>query len=471
MKKPEGMVGFVSFEGSRFPFEFDEGQFVLKLYPPDEAAQEKYNSFLHTFKRLKQFAENANEWIPFEDLTGETGEGYRVCFHVSGDYGSRYGFLSFSVAWYFVCEKEYPDDCIRGFRLRGPEIDAFFPPDTLFHYDIQPADGILRARQFSVSAQRQEEADGGSFLLSPDLSARICLSSSAVLTRSQSPVTSHSAMTLLFSRAVGLPALLHAHEQLYRFFLYVANRANLSLDTAEIFTLTQEGKRRFFGWLCFPAQFAPENSGKACKQIIGFSILGTKTADLLRAVSAGEIGYEHLPHSLDERRSYLVSRLILILAAFEREFRNIYGADAGRSELFAKAKGDIVQLVENHCAGKSGKEKQYAAELLRGIKAFSLGYRFRVEYALRDCCGIMDAFAARKYGTGRPYGELAEEIGRRVGDLRNGLAHDKLGCAFEAIQISDIQVIEALIYAIRLKQLGLEANQIQAAIQKLFGEA
>ena len=105
MKKPEGMVGFVSFEGSRFPFEFDEGQFVLKLYPPDEAAQEKYNSFLHTLKRLKQFAENANEWIPFEDLTGETGEGYRVCFHVSGDYGSRYGFLSFGMITIAAAQK------------------------------------------------------------------------------------------------------------------------------------------------------------------------------------------------------------------------------------------------------------------------------------------------------------------------------------------------------------------------------
>lgn len=161
----------------------------------------------------------------------------------------------------------------------------------------------------------------------------------------------------------------------------------------------------------------------------------------------------------------------MILAAFEREFRNIYGIDAGRSEPFIKVKTEVVQLVENFCEGKTGKEKDYAADLLRGIKNFSLGYWFNVKYALTDCREIMEVFTLRKYGTPpKPYEVLAEEIGRRVGKLRNDLAHDKLDWVFEAVQVTDIQVIEELIYAIRLKNIGLGSDDVMQAIRKLFQE-
>ncbi|MBS5657369.1 MAG: hypothetical protein KHW76_02810 [Oscillibacter sp.] len=83
----------------------------------------------------------------------------------------------------------------------------------------------------------------------------------------------------------------------------------------------------------------------------------------------------------------------------------------------------------------------------------------------------MEAFTLRKYGTPqKPYKALAEEIGRRVGNLRNDLAHDKLNWDFEAVQISDIQVVEELIYSIRLKNIGLEPDKARQAIQKLFQE-
>ena len=54
--------------------------------------------------------------------------------------------------------------------------------------------------------------------------------------------------------------------------------------------------------------------------------------------------------------------------------------------------------MENFCDEKTGKEREYAADLLNGIKNFSLGYWFNVKYALIDCREIMEAFTLRKYG-------------------------------------------------------------------------
>ena len=105
------------------------------------------------------------------------------------------------------------------FRIRGPEIDAFFPPESVFEYDIQPAKDSIRAKKITLSAECQNEVDGGKFLLSDGLTAEIKLHSYASVVRAQNPMTSQSYMTLQFSKTEALPGLLNAYEQLWRFFL------------------------------------------------------------------------------------------------------------------------------------------------------------------------------------------------------------------------------------------------------------
>ena len=471
MRKPQRFIGFAEFENISFPFEFDEEDFSLTLYPPNQKIQEEYSSILHTLEKLTKFTKSVNDWIPSEDILGKTSEGHNIRFHVFSNYTSYHGFLSFRVAWYFVCEKEYSEDSIYGLRLQGPEIDAFFPPDSVFKYDIEPAGGFLGAKKLTVSAEKQNEVTGGSYQISDDLVANIYFYSYATLMRSQNPVTSQSRMTVVFSKAVGLPTLIRAQEHLRRFFMYVTNRANVFLNSNEVFTFNQEGKRYFYGWLGFPERFSKETSPKAKEQVIDFTILGEKTADLMQIISTEQIGYEYLPRSMDDKNHYSVSRFILTLAAFERECRNIYGTDVGRSERFINVKMDIVRLAEEYRAKQTGKSKEYAADLIKAIQNFDLGYWFNVQYALKDCWDIMEVFTVRKYGTpSKPYEKLVEEISRRIGELRNNLAHDKLDWSFEAIQISDIKVVEELLCVIRLKQIGLERDKIQKAIKKLFQE-
>ena len=132
MKKPERLVGFVSYEEKLFPFEFDEKEFKVNLYPPTREIWEQYSSVALTLERLQQTLETSNEWISYGELSGKTSEGYQITFYVPNDYSAYHGFLSFSVAWYFIREEKYSSEEINGFRMRGPEIDAFFPPESVF---------------------------------------------------------------------------------------------------------------------------------------------------------------------------------------------------------------------------------------------------------------------------------------------------------------------------------------------------
>jgi hypothetical protein len=68
------------------------------------------------------------------------------------------------------------------------------------------------------------------------------------------------------------------------------------------------------------------------------------------------------------------------------------------------------------------------------------------------------------------YEEIAEEIGSRMGEVRNGIAHDKLDWHFDAVHLCDIKIVEELLYAMILKDLHLDTKKIQKGINDLFDE-
>lgn len=50
MRKPQRFIGFAEFKNTSFPFEFDEEDFSLTLYPPNQKIQEEYSSICIRWK-------------------------------------------------------------------------------------------------------------------------------------------------------------------------------------------------------------------------------------------------------------------------------------------------------------------------------------------------------------------------------------------------------------------------------------
>ena len=57
-----------------------------------------------------------------------------------------------------------------------------------------------------------------------------------------------------------------------------------------------------------------------------------------------------------------------------------------------------------------------------------------------------------------------------INEIRNGIAHSRLDMELEARNLVDIQFVEEMLYAIRLKKMGIDNTVIQKAINELFGE-
>ena len=95
-------------------------------------------------------------------------------------------------------------------------------------------------------------------------------------------------------------------------------------------------------------------------------------------------------------------------------------------------------------------------------------YAQNVENAIDDCKSIMEPFISANYN--EEMKDVIKELSIRVGEIRNGIAHSKMDFELDAIHLTDIKIIEELIYAIRLKKTGLSEINIKKGINAIFME-
>ena len=158
----------------------------------------------------------------------------------------------------------------------------------------------------------------------------------------------------------------------------------------------------------------------------------------------------------------------MILAAFEGEFKRIYGGDAKRSQAYKDIKLEVVNLLEDYANKHKGKKRKYIVSIAKGIKNSDLSYGDNLLYALEDCKEIMIPFVLKKYDGN--YEDIINDVCTNINELRNSIAHCNLDFELEARHLDDIKIVEEMIYVIRLHKLGIETKVIQRAIRDLFNE-
>lgn len=113
--------------------------------------------------------------------------------------------------------------------------------------------------------------------------------------------------------------------------------------------------------LVFPSKKDTETHKNVKKRIIGYDLLLNKAAKIFTLINKNKIGFGHICKSIEDRRHYPVSRTIMILTEFEREYRNIYGTDYNRSEEYIDVKNNVVDLINQYSQVQHGKRRQYAS--------------------------------------------------------------------------------------------------------------
>jgi hypothetical protein len=271
-----------------------------------------------------------------------------------------------------------------------------------------------------------------------------------------------------FSQKIGLSEMIDKARDAQSLLKYVSYRTNTDFADISTYIAMNDGKVRNCGKLVFRVECKEEKNEKAKERIIRAEYIKDHIADILYAIECGEMPFGHFCDSIKAMSYYPMSRIIMILAAFEREFRNIYGQDVRRSEEYKNTKDQIIELIEKQADEFTGKRKKYVKDFANGIRNSDSSYGDNLKYVLEDCKGIMEPFVTKRFeGT---YEEIIEDVSLRVNRLRNGVAHGRLDMELEAQHLTDIKFVEETLYAIRLKNIGIEDVIIQKSINELFRE-
>ncbi len=467
MKKPDRLVGYLKLNDSECAFEFNDDDFTLSLYPPTTKDYDIHS----IFEGVTGFNHKEHKWIENLKLTGVTSSGSNIIFNVQ-DFPSNYnGFKVYDVNWYFCYYNTLNEKSIEGFRIKGPEIDLFYPPQRALKTNVDFSEENHRIKGMQVSSNDNNDCSYcGKYRLIKGVDANIELSAYATIhtDTAVNPIDANSIMTTWFSTPIDLDVLITAYYNAIRFFEYVTYRNNITFESIDIFFNNEDGLRQCDGMLVFPSKKDAETNKNVKKRIIVYDLLLNKTAKIFTLINKNKIGFGHICKSIEDRRHYPISRTIMILTEFEREYRNIYGTDYNRSEEYIDVKNNVVDLINQYSQVQHGKSRQYAKQLSRYVNDRDNSFETNVKYALNDCADIMDIFVKRKYKGN--YKTAIDGIANRIGELRNGIAHSRLDLKFKPISLADIKIIEELTYAIRLKKIGVKNHECQKAINALFGE-
>lgn len=468
IKKPERLIGFLTYDDLQFAFEFDNEKFYMNLYPQSTQIQEKYGSFIDFLKKQNN-EEKRHEWISNIDVIGKSSSGYQVIFNVEENPIKYHGFLTLKVNWYCLSRSSGGDISYKGFKLIGSDINLFYPPNKNIENKIYFTDDEKKIDKSKIILNSIVPDVLGDYEMKNGTIARIEAwpEQNFNIKNWEKPVSAYSALRVCFSEEKNLDSILEMYELIKIFFQFITYRRNIDLGDINLCVKNQEGLYEYPALLVMKPIDNREVNEKKDKLIIKYDVLQDLVPSILFNLENNTIPLNHLVESIRDRSSYSDSRFIMILASFEKEFRNIYGTDYERSVEYKQIKEDIIEELEILRGTNTGKRRKYIKEFIRYIEKTDSSYKDRLKAALKNHKKIMAIFIKKFYQ--EDFEKAIGGISDRMGELRNNIAHNSLDVDYDAILLSDIQIVEILLYIMRLKNLGLSDELCKKAINNLFG--
>lgn len=461
MKELQKIMGYVSYENLEYPFVFDKQEFYLTLIPPTR----------------EQCERNRYDWTPFQisekegwvgncELEGFTREGYNIIFNVMDQRFTQNGFYVFSVNWAAYSFCDYSLYSIDGYKITGGDIDLFYPPKQVLEYKIQHNDQN-NIEEIAVTAKAQDYRPCGEFILN-GVSNNIEVSAFGYFSRKDAvePLNSKSSMKVSFSQASKCEYVFQSLRYIGLFFVYATYRKNIDIHDVELFWTNDEGKIAPNGRLLYNKELPYEHDSKKYKRIIQYNIIKDKVGSLTQLFVDNDLTIRWIKESIDYQSKYTLPSNIMLFSSFEREFRLIYGKDLQPSETYLEMKDLVISKLDELIETQTGNKKRTLKSIRDLIMKIGNSYADMVYYALQDCGEIMKPFLNQKYMNIND--KELRLISSRINDFRNEIAHCKLDLEYTPEHLSDLKIMESLMYAMRLKALGIETISIQKAINQLL---
>lgn len=458
----EVYTGILTYKGIEFSFVFDREE--LRLIPPKDKDHEVHMWFM---KPLGNGAYTFGDPVYIEDdyLIGKCNENYQKIIFLPKrtNIGSYNSVLIVQIEAYII--QKYERDWIDRLGFMSQELDCIYPTSQALESPEWTEDGVvsIKTKDFDNTTSHKQcfSVDG------KEVSVFFGISRTSSGKIGKPPLELHSEMFFEFEKTNDYAFILKLWRIAKCFVQYLCYRKNVNLSSVEISAPYGNGKHEKFATLHIVNEDIdnePEILEK--RRYIKQEYISGAEGKILNDIAEDRIYLRHLPDTYRTGRSINAARFVMITAAFEWTFKKNYPDGITKKPSTIKAEETATEALNGLDDASKGKLKGIYRFLRKLIGSNSL--QTEIEQMGKDYAEIVDIFGKRLYSMNNETLKYSE-MGLRLSQQRNNFAHGNLDKDFIGLSLLDLIYLEYIIYAMQLKEYGVEKISIQRAINDLFG--
>lgn len=455
-------TGTLKYKEIEFSFVFDRKE--LRLIPPEDKYHDVHMWFMNP---LGKGAYTFGNPVYIEDdyLIGKCNENSQKIIFLPKykNIGSCNSVLIIQIEAYII--QRYEREWIDRLGFTSPEIDCIFPTSQALENPEWTEDGIIsiKTKDFdnTTSLKQCFSVDG------KEVSVFFGISRTSSGKIGKPPLELHSEMFFEFEKTNDYAFILKLWRIAKCFVQYLCYRKNVNLSSAEISAPYGDGKHEKFATLHIVNEDVdnePEILEK--RRYIKQEYISGVEGKILNDIAEDRIYLRHLPDTYRTGRSINAARFVMITAAFEWTFKKKYADGISKKPTTIKAEETATEKLSELVYGSKGKLKEIYKFLRKLIGSNSL--QAEIEQTGKDYADIIDVFGKHLYSMNKETLKYSE-MGLRLSQQRNNFAHGNLDKDFIGLSLLDLIYLEYIVYAMQLKEYGVDNKSIQRAINDLFG--
>lgn len=447
--------GFINFNNDKYFFHLQRDELTLT-----SLNQEKQNYIDAFFDLLNKKEENPDILEGQISISNKT-----ILFFIKRQITKSLGEYKFQIYSYIEYEDESRN--IERLSIYSDELDWFYNLKNSYKYEMTHPTGEvnLRVNSFDLNIDHfkfliGEKPIEGSFSIARNISMP-----------SNNPITLNSIISFTFEKNNNHSFVMNLVNLTRDFLKIVSYRRNISINQVTLNEKVDGNKYRKVGVLVFPVEeeILKENEKYIRERIIDFDILQENTAELFQLLASDQLYKEHIPQNSKDKNIITPARFILITAAFEWEFRSLYGnLKETENSLFNEVQTDVLKHLEDLINSSSGKKKKYAKSLRKLISNSSMNLAEKILRVLKDSEDILNIYIDNLYSMNGIEKVKHSEMAERIQIQRNNFAHGNIDKELNFLVVLDLIVLEWAIYVLILRKAKLSSEQISHSINKLF---
>lgn len=282
------------------------------------------------------------------------------------------------------------------------------------------------------------------------------------------PLNLYSSVNLLIDNNKDYDFLIHLCYVVKDFLRFLCYRSNILFEDIVLYSQKSRGVYKEVGKIVFRDEREIEEEKIIKERNIVYEAIKGKIGNIMQNIEEEQLYLRHIPASHKDFLRIDYSKFIMITAAVEWMFKNIYPDGLRHSEKTLKAQETVRMDLEDRINNSTGDVKKQYVFLKKLIGADSLSQK--IVQIGNDYDLVLGMIGRYLYGINNRSEEFDySKIGARIQNQRNNFAHGNLDEEFDDNAVLDLMFLERAIYVLQLSAYDLSDDIILEQVKRLFG--